>query len=285
MEPTNIESKTDDAMRIESMGARWRKAFALLLAAIAALGLGGCASYQGTATSVQPSVVAKEGQWLMLPNFPFVPQETDSDCGAAALSAVLRYWGHSTTPQSIQAAIGADDKRLKAGDMEAYARSLGMRSYVFLGSMKDVVHELQQGRPVIVGLGKMVEEKKALSHYQVVVGWEPNKKQVLLLDPERGWQVDSLEGFAKEWAISKGVTMVAFPDNGALGRSVTTESVPRAVGSPSTAALASLTDAQRYAAKEATSPEAKEYRGGNYIVISASALVIVLLIVLILVLV
>ena len=283
MEATNIESRIDDAAHIESTGIRWRKAFGLLLVAIAALGLG-CASYRGTATSAQPSVVAREGQWTMVQNFPYVPQANQSDCGAAALAAVLRYWGHPATPQSIEAAIGADDNRLKAGDMEAYARSVGMRSYVFFGTMKDVVHELEQGRPVIVGLGKMVEEKKALSHYQVVVGWEPNKKQVLLLDPARGWQVDSLEGFGKEWAISRGVTMVAFPNDRTSEGALSTESVPRAASAPPPTALASVTDAQRYAAKEATSPDAKKYRGGDYIVISASALAVVLLVVLILIL-
>jgi predicted double-glycine peptidase len=280
MEATNIESRID-AVRNESMPTRWRKAYALVLVVIAALSFG-CASYRGSATSAQPSVVAQEGHWTMVRNFPFVPQTNQSDCGAAALAAVLRYWGHPVTPQSIQGALGAEEDRLQAGDMETYARSLGMRSYVFFGTIKDVVYELEQGRPVIVGLGKMVEEKKALSHYQVVVGWEPNKKQLLLLDPARGWQVDSLEGFGKEWAISKGVTMVAFPQTGTA--TVATATAPSAVSLPPSTPLASLTDSERYAAKEATSPDAKKYRGGDYIVISASALAVVLLVVLILIL-
>src|SRR5687767_1649275 len=281
MEATNMRPKIHDVVRNESMGARWRKAYAFVLIAITALSLG-CASYRGTASSAQPSVVAQQGQWTMVPNFPFVAQSTQSDCGAAALAAVLRFWGHSASPQAIEAALGAEDNRLRAGDMEAYARSLGMRSYVFFGTMKDVVYELERGRPVIVGLGKMVEEKKALSHYQVVVGWEPNKKQVLLLDPARGWQIDSLEGFAKEWAISKGVTMVAFPDTGTAG--MATASAANVASLPASTPLASVTDAQRYAAREATTPDAKKYRGGDYIVISASALAVVLLVVLILIL-
>ena len=283
MEARNIESRIDDAARNEAKPIRWRKAYGLVLVAIAALSFG-CASYRGTATSAQPSVVAQEGHWTMVRNFPYVPQANQSDCGAAALAAVLRFWGHPATPQSIAAALGAEDNRLKAGDMEAYARSVGMRSYVFFGTMKDVVHELEQGRPVIVGLGKMVEEKKALSHYQVVVGYEPNKKQVLLLDPARGWQVDTLEGFGKEWAISKGVTMVAFPDTGAAAVAASAESLPKTASLPAGTAPVSLTDAQRYAARETASPDAKKYRGGDYIVISASALAVVLLVVLILIL-
>jgi predicted double-glycine peptidase len=284
MEATNTRSKIDDVAHSESMRARLRKARALVLAAMATL-IFGCASYQGTASTAQPSTLAQQGQWTMVRNFPHVAQTHGSDCGAAALAAVLRFWGHSASPQSIEAALGAEDNRLKAGDMESYARTLGMRSYVFYGTMKDVVHELEQGRPVIVGLGKMVDDKKALSHYEVVVGWEPNKKQVLLLDPARGWQVDSLEGFAREWAVSKGVTIVAFPDSGAASASAAnSDSAPKAVSLPVGAAVASMTDAQRYAARETTSAEAKKYRGGDYIVISASALAVVLLVVLILIL-
>ena len=94
--------------------------------------------------------------------------------------------------------------------MANYVCAKGLHSYVFFGTMADVVHEVQRGRPVIVGLGKSYAEKKALSHYEVVVGYEPDKKQVLLLDPGRGWQLDTLRGFGEEWARSKGVTIVAF---------------------------------------------------------------------------
>lgn len=190
-------------------GAHQARKVQVVLVPLLALSLG-CAAYGGTASTAQPSVVAHEGRWMMVPHFPLVLQAEDDDCGAAALAAVLRFWGYRATPQSIEAALGRTGHRLQAGDMEAYARSVGLRSYVFFGTMTDIVHELEQGRPVIVGLGKKVDAKKAISHYEVVVGYEPKKKQLLLLDPGRGWQVDSLDGFAKEWALSKGVTIVAF---------------------------------------------------------------------------
>jgi predicted double-glycine peptidase len=272
---TNLKAKIACAVRSKTAMIRWRKGHgaALLLIAMTVLGLG-CASYRGTATPAQPSAVAQQGQWTMVPNFPHVAQLGEKDCGAASLAAVLRYWGHSASPESIATALDRTDSRLQAGEMESYARDAGLRSYVFFGTMKDVIHELDRGRPVIVGLGKMVEEKKALSHYEVVVGYEPHKKQVLLLDPARGWQVDTYEGFAKEWAISKAVTMVVFPEPAAAARTAGEGT-----------AVDPSTDAQRYAAREATSPEAKKYRAGDYIVISASALIVILLIVIIVILV
>ncbi len=146
----------------------------------------------------------------MVPAFPLVRQEKSADCGAAALAAVLRFWGHPATPGSVEAAIGGADARLLAGDMVGYARKRGLHSYVFFGNIADIVHELERGRPVIVGLGKAFEAEKALAHYEVVVGYQPKRGRVLLLDPGSGWQVDDLKGFSEEWERSKGVTIVTF---------------------------------------------------------------------------
>jgi predicted double-glycine peptidase len=170
----------------------------------------GCANYQGTARAAEPVALAQEGEWVMVSGVPLVRQETNKDCGAAALASVLKFWGRGATPSSIEAAIGRGNERLRAGDMAGYARKQGLRSYVFFGTMDDVVYELEQGRPVIVGLGKTYEGTKAISHYEVVVGFERDKKRVLLLDPARGFQVDTLRGFAEEWKRSKGVTIVVF---------------------------------------------------------------------------
>ena len=183
------------------------QALQVLLVAVPSLG---CAGYQGTAKEAQPDQIAREGKWVIVPSFPRVLQQSNHDCGAAALAAVLSFWGHPTTPDRIVAATGHAGQRLSASDLEGYARSRGLSSYVFFGTMADIVYELSRGRPVIVGLGKPYADDKALAHYEVVIGYEPHKQQVLLLDPARGWQVDSFEGFGKEWSLSKGVTLVAF---------------------------------------------------------------------------
>ena len=189
--------------RIGRSGSTLRFGFAILCL--------GCASYTGTARAIDPYAALHEGKWWMVPSFPRVMQDQSYDCGAAALAAVMQFWGQSASPQSIEVALGRTDHRLRASDIVSYARKQGLHSYVFFGTMTDVAHELRRGRPVIVGLGKsFAEKKKALAHYEVVVGYEPEKKLVLLLDPGRGWQVDTLRGFAEEWARTKGVTIVAF---------------------------------------------------------------------------
>jgi hypothetical protein len=53
---------------------------------------------------------------------------------------------------------------------------------------------------------------------------------------------------------------------------------------PRTRTLGSQADEKRYAVREASSPEARNYRAGDVIVISATALIIILLVILIIVL-
>jgi hypothetical protein len=53
---------------------------------------------------------------------------------------------------------------------------------------------------------------------------------------------------------------------------------------PERAALGTPSEQERYAAREAASPEASKYRGGDTIVISVTAVAIVLLVVLVLIL-
>lgn len=76
-------------------------------------------------------------------------------------------------------------------------------------------------------------------------------------------------------------SVYAAPDNGASIQDTTKVSDVRA---PQGRAMGSRADEARYAAKEAASAEAKNYRAGDVIVISATALVIILLVILIIVL-
>lgn len=62
------------------------------------------------------------------------------------------------------------------------------------------------------------------------------------------------------------------------------EMPPARAPAPSGAALGSKMEDELYAAREASSPDAKQYRGGDVIVISATTVAVILLVVLVLVL-
>lgn len=184
---------------------------ALRLAAALALGAGGCAAYQGGAVSAERSLPEREPGWIWISGVPEVLQRGDKDCGPAALSAVLAYWGRSTEPRDIQTSLGhTAGERVGASELTSYARTAGFDAYVFKGALTDVTSELRQGRPVIVGVAKRYRDA-VLAHYEVVVGVHPSSQAMLTLDPAHGWRKNTLSAFMSEWEPTGRVVIVVLP--------------------------------------------------------------------------
>jgi ABC-type bacteriocin/lantibiotic exporter with double-glycine peptidase domain len=151
---------------------------------------------------------AGEAGWIWVRGLPEVRQGEDHDCGPAALSAVLGYWGVRASAPDIEAALHVPrGEGVSAGALKAYARARGFDAYVVHGALSDAVAELQQGRPVIVGMAKPYGAER-LAHYEVVVGIDPSARRVLALDPAEGWRKDDLAGFLDEWEPTGRVLLV-----------------------------------------------------------------------------
>lgn len=178
------------------------------LVAGAALSLG---CYSGTARDANVAGLAREGRWVMV-QVPLVEQRGESDCGTAALASVLGYWGRPTTVETVDRGIrrraGA---RASAAELEEYARSRGLRAFTLFATFEDVRHELDEGRPVIVGVAKPYSPGHARAHFEVVVGYEPGSLRVLTLDPARGARENELKGFLAEWQPTGRVALVTAP--------------------------------------------------------------------------
>jgi ABC-type bacteriocin/lantibiotic exporter with double-glycine peptidase domain len=184
-------------------------AFGLSIAA--ALTGAGCATYQGSAAGAGQWLPRKEPGWIWVSGVPEVRQPGEKDCGPAALSAVLTYWRHPVRSEEIRTSLGlASDVRVQAGELSTYARRLGFDAYVFKGDIDDLVSELKNGRPVIVGVAKRYGQK-ALSHYEVVVGIQPDSQTLFTLDPADGWIKNTVSGFMTEWEPTGHVMIVVFP--------------------------------------------------------------------------
>ena len=54
-------------------------------------------------------------------------------------------------------------------------------------------------------------EFHVLTHYEVVVAYHPERREVVTLDPAEGWRVSPLKGFELEWAASEHTAIVALP--------------------------------------------------------------------------
>jgi ABC-type bacteriocin/lantibiotic exporter with double-glycine peptidase domain len=183
---------------------------ALWLGLVAAL-LSAC--YAGSARSVSPSqasALAADPSWIVAPDVPFVAQQSDEDCGPAALAMVLGRFSVPVTLADVTSAEPPTEGGVRAGDLRDFARAQGLEAFVVAGTFDDLFAELGRGHPVLVGLAKPMTGGRALGHYEVVVAINRRARQLLTLDPARGLRENSLEGFAREWAPTGRVTLIAF---------------------------------------------------------------------------
>jgi ABC-type bacteriocin/lantibiotic exporter with double-glycine peptidase domain len=175
-----------------------------------ALALAGPACYSGTAQSIPASsmtALARDPDWAIVPDVPFVRQETAHDCGPAALAMVLAHFRVPPASANTAALAGGD---VRAGTLRDVARSSGLDAYVVSGTFDDLFTQVARGRPVVVGLAKPLAFTggRALAHYEVVIGFNRSRRLILSLDPAVGLRENTLEGFAREWAPTKQVTIV-----------------------------------------------------------------------------
>jgi ABC-type bacteriocin/lantibiotic exporter with double-glycine peptidase domain len=178
----------------------------LVFAFAFAVAASGC--YTGAARDVTPRQIAEaEGDptWRLVHDVPFVAQQEDNDCGAAALEMAFGYY------RLPPARLKADDRGLRAGDLRDAARAVGLQAFVISGTFGDLLEQVERGRPVVVGLAKPISNGSALAHYEVVVGMNRERRLIRSLDPARGLRENSFEGFAREWVPTRQVMIVMFP--------------------------------------------------------------------------
>jgi ABC-type bacteriocin/lantibiotic exporter with double-glycine peptidase domain len=185
---------------------RARASSALLaLAAVVLLSTSGC--YRGAGTAADPAAIARESGWVRV-DVPLVRQQGKSDCGAAALTAVLAYHGRGSSLPVVEQRLGGTARGVRAAALSEYARTQGLAAFVLFATMDDLRYELDHGRPVIVGVAKPYAGERALTHYQVVIGYEPRRGRLLALDPADGVREYPFAGFLDEWNATKRVAIV-----------------------------------------------------------------------------
>jgi ABC-type bacteriocin/lantibiotic exporter with double-glycine peptidase domain len=179
---------------------------ALVLAAClvsAGCGHGGA----GAGSAVRPEA---DPAWLFLAGVPFVPQQQELDCGAAALAMALGHGGQPASVADISAVVGPEkDKGIFAGRLRDYARRRGFEAYLIEGTWDDLRTELGRGHPVLVGLVKTVNRRR-FPHYELVVGLRRDGARIITLDPASGRREQSTETFLVEWGGASHVALVVW---------------------------------------------------------------------------
>jgi ABC-type bacteriocin/lantibiotic exporter with double-glycine peptidase domain len=187
---------------------RLQRAAAVL--AVAALTCA-CPRVQTPARDFDPAAMQQDDGWVRVPGVPVVRQRDVKDCGAAVAAMVLGFHRHRVTLDELAREIPIPKQGLAARDVRILLKKRGLRAYVIEGTLADLEHELAAGRPVIVGTTKAISRRRVLTHYEVVVAYHPEKREVVTLDPAEGWRVSPLDGFELEWAASEHTAIVALP--------------------------------------------------------------------------
>lgn len=182
-----------------------------LALAFVALATPGCVRYTGPAHAIEPSTIVAGDGWERVPQMALVRQVGEADCGVAAVAMVLARWTRPTGLAEVKASAPPIGRGLRAGQVRDLLRARGLRAFVIEGHIEDLEHEIAAGRPVVVGTLKQVSDRKARSHYEVVVAIHRERRRVVTLDPSLGWRESTYEGFESEWKLSGHTAIVTLP--------------------------------------------------------------------------
>lgn len=166
-----------------------RRFATVLLAAL----LAGCGSQPFTDQFPAAASPTRE-----LVSVPFFPQQT-RQCGAAALATVLVYRGLAVSPESLEPQLFTPGKGgTLAIDIVAQARNRGMLVYPVNPSLGDILAEVEAGNPVLV-LQNLGLRWLSQWHFAVVVGFDLDKRQLILRSGNEQRHQVSMRTFLNTW--------------------------------------------------------------------------------------
>jgi hypothetical protein len=178
------------------------------VAAFCLSALGACAPTARQPYAAEDARASLDARWVGPRRVPLVLETDVTERDLAALSAVFAFWGRPALTIAAATPIASrNEEPLLAGDLERFARAAGLTAFAFHGTLEDVLYELKQGRPVLVGVADSERERP---HYEVVVGWDPAAGSLRNLDPARGFIERTASGFESEWQLAKQLTVVVF---------------------------------------------------------------------------
>jgi ATP-binding cassette subfamily B protein len=135
-----------------------------------------------------PTPTVKVGQWWrgVTRRYPFFAQQSTSDCGAACLVMVGRYWGKRFSVNRLRDLANVNRNGASLRSLAAAAESIGFTT-----------------RPVKASLDKLAQQPlPAIAHWEgkhYIVVYEVKRKHVTVADPASGQRQLSLAAFKAGW--------------------------------------------------------------------------------------
>lgn len=179
------------------------------LAGVVILLIGGCATPVQTRAILEAPVEEFVRQ-VELADIPFYAQE-DHQCGPAALAMVLNAVGIAVDPESLKPEVYLPHKQGSLQiEMLATARRYGLVAYRLKPHLASLLAEVADGTPVIV-LQNLGLSWFQVWHYAVVVGYDLERREIILRSGREKRQVIPLTTFERTWARGGHWAMVALP--------------------------------------------------------------------------
>lgn len=172
----------------------------LLLSSLWLLALSGCMGPR-----VLPDLPA---DGVELSATPFHSQER-YQCGPAALATVLQTAGVDTSPEALVEQVWLPERQGSLQlELLAATRRHARVAYVLEPELAALLSELQAGRPVLVMLN-VGSSWYPLWHFAVVIGFDPERKQMLLRSGSSRRLALALGRFLHSWELAESWAMVA----------------------------------------------------------------------------
>lgn len=180
--------------------------FSQALLAVSLLGLAACATPETAAVIAAPGDLPPEAAAA---DVPFYPQE-DNYCGPAALATVLTWSGAPAAPEEVAAQVYTPERQgTLQNDIVTAARRAG-RLAVSIDALREVMAEIAAGHPVIVfqNLGLSWYPQW---HYAVAVGYDLDRREIILRSGAEAEHVTALETFERTWERGGHWALVVLP--------------------------------------------------------------------------
>ncbi|TRV43048.1 MAG: ATP-binding cassette domain-containing protein [Microcystis panniformis Mp_MB_F_20051200_S9] len=145
-----------------------------------------------------PSPAQRLGHWIgqSLRRYPFFEQQSASDCGAASLVMIARYWGKRISVNRLRELANVNRDGATRSGLITAAENIGLSTRPVKATLEGLV---KQTLPVIAHWeGK---------HFVVI--WKITAKQVIIGDPAIGQLTLSRAEFASKWT---GFTLLLQPN-------------------------------------------------------------------------
>ena len=195
---------TEDSIRSLAK-ARLVAGFVFLLCLLA-----GCVSLPQSEALRDEGIAGLPAQ-VELETVPFFAQE-EYQCGPAALAMALNAAGVAVTPDALTEQVYLPQRKGSLQvEMLASARRHGLMAYELEPELKDVLAEVAAGNAVVVLQNQGLWSFYPYWHYAVVIGYDLEKREILLHSGARARRTMPFGLFEFLWIDGQRWSMLALP--------------------------------------------------------------------------